>query len=453
MQEQHQPLPKIKGVQMPQQPKSIAQKKQSLEEQTKSILSQLDQLANSIPLAAAATPQNDNETNNDNNESKFLSAVHKECIPGRDDSSGEINPTTHRKRECLRHVPLQKNGLADWEERTKRQRPRIGIMIPPGYISTSFANWVSNALKHTGDGIQMDIEILITSHVPVYGYGKSHGYTKLIRFVTLPLALAVYDVYLFASSNVASTSEGVGDGNNDYYQDSSLRDALDEIKLGRNLSPPAVGTLGKILQLVLRWHCRLSHVSAHTAMLTVSLEDVVKDPKNILASILGFVWREDWEWEGHGGKHNHQGALPPRNGGWTREAEDLVIGDDHRGDSSLQRLMGRTARILQESTSSARDGNSSSFSKAIQGAFASEMKRSSGMTSWPCPSFWEGVDSSSGGTGGNNADSDGGDGHNQMRMLQLISGEMIPNCSDDDPFSRCTVNKDRCEVNRDAKCK
>ena len=135
-------------------------------------------------------------------ESIFLSTATKECIPGRDDTGKEINPTTHRKRECLRHVPLGKHILtgSDLEERMKMQRPRIGIMITPGYISTNIANWIGHALKQTGDSIHMDIEIITTAHVPVYGYGKSHGYSKLIRIVTLPLPLAVNDAYYYSMS-------------------------------------------------------------------------------------------------------------------------------------------------------------------------------------------------------------------------------------------------------------
>ena len=108
-------------------------------------------------------------------------------------------------------------------------------MIPPGFIGQAFASWVSKAILHTGHAIHMDVEILVTSHVPVYGYGKSHGYTKLIRLVSLPLPLASYDAYLYSSSQV-----------------------VDEMKLGRKLMMPSEESLGKIVQLTLRWHCRLS---------------------------------------------------------------------------------------------------------------------------------------------------------------------------------------------------
>lgn len=189
-------------------------------------------------------------------------------------------------------------------------------------------------------------------------------------------------------------------------------------------------------------------------MLTLSLQEVISDPTTALTSVLNFVWREDWEYEGHGGKNTHQ-QPKSHDGSWEREARELINSgmndiqnnNNHKDStiSLLQRFLERTKIVLQETNSSARNRNNNTLKKSIQGAFASEMKRSSDMTSWPCPSFWEGVDSH---TSNNNADNE-----DQMRVLSWVSGEMAPNCRDDDPFVRCTVNKDRCEVKRDAKCK
>ena len=111
-------------------------------------------------------------------------------------------------------------------------------------------------------------------------------------------------------------------------------------------------------------------------------------------------------------------------------------------DSVLNKLFDYTSLLLDETQSSIE--NDDLFKKSIQGAFASEMSRSSDMTSWPCPSFWEGVDTTT---------TNGDDNSQQKRISQHISSEMIPNCRDNDPFVRCTVNRDRCEVKRDAKCK
>ena len=181
-------------------------------------------------------------------------------------------------------------------------------------------------------------------------------------------------------------------------------------------------------------------VSAHTAMLTLSAEDIIKDPTDSLASILAFIWREDWDWEGHGGQQHPHQSKPHAT--WKIKADEIVTKQYQKDDSVLNKLFQYISLLMDETTSSIE--NNDLFKKSIQGAFSNEMKLSSDMTSWPCPSFWEGVDITS------MAD---GDADQEKRILKHISNEMIPNCRDNDPFVRCTVNRDRCEVRRDAKCK
>ena len=200
-------------------------------------------------------------------------------------------------------------------------------------------------------------------------------------------------------------------------------------------------------------------VSAHTAMLTLSLENVIKDPTTTLTNVLSFVWREDWEWEGRGGNGN-QHPPPPSlvSGGnstmdWKMDAEDLLV---NHGES-FQELLDVTSLIVNAkislTSSSSSSSNDKTFQQTIADAFASEMDRSSGMTVWPCPSFWEEHVED----GDNKPTTDTSnvlDDTSQvmMQLLNRIASNMVPNCSDDDPFARCTVNKDRCEVKQTARC-
>ncbi|KAL7495423.1 hypothetical protein ACHAWT_003866 [Skeletonema menzelii] len=365
--------------------------------------------------------------NNAEKESIFLSTATKECIPGRDDNGKEINPTTHRRRECLRHVPLGKHILTgiDLEERMKRQRPRIGIMITPGYISTTIADWIGRALKQTGDSIHMDIEIITTAHVPVYGYGKSHGYSKLIRVVTLPLPLAVNDAYYYSMNDL--TDNYSNEGSNGSFVIQNLGAILDETKL-KYTAKPSSQTVGSITELLLRWHCRLSHVAAHTAELTLTLDNILKHPTDTLETILTFVWRQDWEWEGHNHNENksEERDLYPKI--WKGAAEEFVASKG----GSLQPLLYQLSLLLQDGLLSS---DATLFGDTLQRSFANEMTKSKDMSSWPCPSFWDGVDNDYSGA------------------AYKIANEMTPNCKDDDPYARCTVKKDRCEVKKDAICK
>ena len=184
-------------------------------------------------------------------------------------------------------------------------------------------------------------------------------------------------------------------------------------------------------------------VSAHTAMVTVSLEDVLKDPAGALDKVLTFIRRDDWEWK-------NRETLPEKEEDKKRGAVDdrLVV----NRDELLRALLDRASLVVDGASSLYVDA----YRKSIRDAFSYEMEMSSDMSAWPCPSFWEGVDGGiiSGGHPGSveGRNNDNGDGDDQTLILRRISGEMVPNCSDDEPFARCTVNKDRCEVRGDAKC-
>ena len=504
----------------------------SIETLANSVLMRLDRLSHSVPISSSSSSSSENDPSDGQRPSRlgagarridvldeddaspeaiFLAASMKECLPGRDDVSGQINPTTHKERECLRHVPDKRKrsgndndgslggggngngGLTDADvgvdgTASRRTRPRIGIMIPPGLIGRSFGDWIAGALK-----IDDDIEIVITSHVPVYGYGKSHGYTKLVRLVTLPLAVAAYDAYRSIASSSSSSGDGVHiDGGSSSSSSSLLRGRSESDGVSRDspllFSTPTIATIGTMVRLVMRWHCRLSReyyfrviviicpppppsysvrvhaspyaslphpalfyvcacagrgafsfvavgdgtdVSAHTAMVTVSLEDVLKDPAGALDKVLTFIRRDDWEWK-------NRETLPEKEEDKKRGAVDdrLVV----NRDELLRALLDRASLVVDGASSLYVDA----YRKSIRDAFSYEMEMSSDMSAWPCPSFWEGVD----GRPGTNSDNKDG----QTLILRRISEEMVPNCSDDDPYARCTVNKDRCEMRGDAKC-
>ncbi len=188
-------------------------------------------------------------------------------------------------------------------------------------------------------------------------------------------------------------------------------------------------------------------VSAHTAMLTISLDDVLKDPTTALSNVLTFIWREDWEWEdrvsGSYPRSSPISSVGSRD--WRKEAGDLVV---NHGES-LHTFLDITSLILNETISLANSNdNENALQQSTQNAFASEMDRSVGMTVWPCPSFWEGVEGESKPT----VIGDVRDANSQIQVLRRIADYMVPNCNDEDPFVRCTINKDRCEVKRNVKC-
>lgn len=82
----------------------------------------------SVPLSPPKKNYKERQHNADL-ESKFASAMKKECVPGREDFVGEINPMMHHKRECLRHVLILGNSRVG-----RTEEASIGIMIAQGVL-------------------------------------------------------------------------------------------------------------------------------------------------------------------------------------------------------------------------------------------------------------------------------------------------------------------------------
>jgi hypothetical protein len=109
---------------------------------------------------------------------------------------------------------------------------RIGLLAPPG----SGADFLHNILKRVHSNIPSDkLEVVSESHVPAYGYGKNHGWSRIIRLVRSPIPQAFH---LF------------------HHQAKSLSSA------------ESLSLLDSQVRQLVRWHCRLSHVAAHTRMLS-----------------------------------------------------------------------------------------------------------------------------------------------------------------------------------------
>ena len=118
---------------------------------------------------------------------------------------------------------------------------RIGLLG----VKLSGVDEINDALKdllgvsysdtNIDKGSSNDPRIVQSLHVPAYGYGKNHGWSRIIRVVRRPVEHAVDIV----KSLVTKTSED----QMTRYVDAQVRQ-------------------------IVRWQCRLSHVAAHTKMLT-----------------------------------------------------------------------------------------------------------------------------------------------------------------------------------------
>jgi hypothetical protein len=83
--------------------------------------------------------------------------------------------------------------------------------------------------------------------------------------------------------------------------------------------------------------------------------------------------------------------------------------------------------LVQEQVENALD-TKGELAAAVQDGFKEEMELSEDMSHWPCPSFWAGVE--------------------QLKM----NSALVPDCRDDHPWIKCTINRDKCEVKKDPEC-
>lgn len=263
---------------------------------------------------------------------------------------------------------------------------RVALIAPPGDISSALLNHAEEVMhQHNRHHPDQPIEIIPRSSVPPYGYGKTHGLTKIIRLVPQPLLLEVTD----ALQSVLEPGE-------------SHRDVtIDDIKAA--------------LRQVLRFHCRLSHVAAHTAILSIGFMDLVQNPASVTERLETFLAPDDHA----------------KNPGEEDDAMLEFMPDDDRGGLfDAQESYGTQMLTYLQSATDQEIG------RLLDDVLLEEMALTKNLTLWPCPSFWAAGEASS--------------KTKLSSITQRIAKALIPDCSD--PFATCFVERDKCEAKGDAEC-
>ena len=280
---------------------------------------------------------------------------------------------------------------------------RIGILSPPGSLGVAFNTFIDDVLKLHPPSRNRTLEIIKMSHVPPYGYGKTHGFTKFIRMVTMPLLLAASDLV------IDQVTQG-------------LLPSIEYITLE---------DVTQALRQIIRWHCRLSHVAAHTAIMTITLEDFLRDPWEEEYQVRVFLdlLQEDGDTK-DGSKtislHHHMELEHHIN-------EDKLIGRMYETVHQATNLVRRLDQMLQVGEN---NGNRklSRIGDLTDSIIHDELESTDHLKAWPCKSFWDLDDKSSKIT------------EISKRTAMLFA----PNCTSHG--SNCWVPRDLCEVQGDAKC-
>jgi hypothetical protein len=288
----------------------------------------------------------------------------KECLPS-------------QNKKCKTFVP---EPLEEGEEKVQR----IALISPPGSLASTLRNSMEHIAEqhnHRHDTKDPGMAIVATPHVPPYGYGKSHGLTKIVKIMPHPLLVQVTEA-LRASLEPHQT-----------FTDLTWED----VKVG-------------LLQ-IMRFHCRLSHVAAHTASLTISISNLLNTTE-MTESLQEFMTPND------------------------QQKANSVLGEDlSRADEDARKLLLEQetlgSQILTHIAASLPAGQD--FWKELDRLLVSEITETKNMTVWPCPSFWSAL----------------------PPPLQLspvtrrLARALSPDCTD--PFVKCFVKKDLCEA-AEGKC-
>ena len=289
-------------------------------------------------------------------ENTFLSTI-RSCIPA-------------NNTKCMQYIPPGTNAQ------------RIAVLVPPGEFGRWMISWIVRTVWETFGHEQSEkLQLIPISHIPPYGYGKTHGWTKMIRILPSSLMLGAAD---------------------------AIRSSLD---LNQSQTDITLDDLKSSFRMLIRWHCRISHVAAHTSVLTLDMKDFNIDPLVAAKKLVKFV--------------------NPSSTDVTQEAElvDITADDDESGNGFL--VNGYATGLLTW----VQQSSERNVVKELDEVLNEELKLSDNLSAWPCESLW----------------STGEGGGKPSPMASKLAAKLSPNCTAD--YTTCVVKKDRCEQAADPICK
>lgn len=299
---------------------------------------------------------------------------------------------------------LDENNDDEEEKSIASSHPvqRIAIITPPGATASTLIHRAEKVMFQHNRQVKQQIkqmenmkekasqliQLLPRPHVPPYGYGKTHGLTKIIRLVPQPLALAVTDA-LQAMLLPGET-----------YADVTLLD------------------LKAAMRQLLRFHCRLSHVSAHTAMQSIFSVDLLANAGEVAKKLQDFMLFQEGD---HGNRQE--------------EPDDAIY--EMTADDDQEGLFDAQASYASQILTHLQRHSMIEIHEFMDVVLMEELKLTKNMTVWPCPSFW---------SVGEEPDT-----AKISPLIQRLAAELSPDCND--PLASCWVERDKCEAKRDAPCR
>jgi len=178
-----------------------------------------------------------------------------------------------------------------------------------------------------------------------------------------------------------------------------------DISTGHLHADQSHSTLSGVLQQMIRWHCRLNHVSAHTFVYNINIdhEDIIHLTSmlvKIIVSDVGKTFSEDVR---------HEDPM-------KRVDEYLIV--------AFQNWSSRHESILKSHIPK-------HVIERLDTVLMKELNDTKNLTQWPCLGFWDVQDIDS-------------------QVVKQIATELVPDCNA--KYTKCTVKKDFCEERGDKNC-
>lgn len=210
-----------------------------------------------------------------------------------------------------------------------------------------------------------------------------------------------------------------------------------------SLNDITLNDLKAALRQQVRYHCRLNHIAAHTAMWTIGAEDFAEIGRDWLVETAQDFFGLDLEQEDLFNKVNseYEKLFPDdddeNKGVIEKEDDDNVLAElDHMfaEGSRLMSILQMKANTIEKK---AKTKTATNILKVLDDVLLDEMRLSNNLTAWPCQSFWT-----------------VGEPGNRLELspiIRSISKAMSPNCTA--PYTSCFVKIDKCEAQGDGRCK
>jgi hypothetical protein len=227
---------------------------------------------------------------------------------------------------------------------------------------------------------------------------------KIVRFTTIPTLFAVTDMMMFT---LAYNGPEVEKTMRSFLLEGSNGDLMQSV-------------LGGMLRQYVRWHCRLSHVAAHTAVQTIFLspESLQRHPEAFIQNVTHFIFQNP---------------------------QDRIFIDTHVSIEIPQheklKLIEHIKNIeLYTSDSNQHwDNNCLHEDSSLQCILQNELDSTHHLQDWPCRSLWENIPRQQVYISNNTVN------HTNVKDLLLFqtAHRLGPECRTN--YVKCTVQEDLCK--------